>query len=711
MKILFLFINISVLVCVEYAIIYDNNLYDPASTLANLYTNEVDNNFKLETDIFSKSYIETFNGNDISDKIKTFIFDLKENNPQLNYILILGDENAFPPIYNNTGIPSDDFFTIYDSNLNSPPSLSIGRIPSSDIEKIDTFVLKLSNFLLSPIIGAWRDKVILIADDENKNGVNEACEIKHTINSDIIYDILSDFMDVKTFYGVEYESEMTSDGLEHITLNQDIVDEISDGFALINYIGHGDQKKLSAEKIITLEDLPLISNSNKFGLWVVGTCKFGQYDNDICMAEELITSENSSIGVISTVRAISSNYNTNFLTYLFQEYSNHFNSLNIIRIGDIIKSAKDTSHQNNSFYQGYVFHLFGDPALPVFSSKQLEEYNFPETINLIEQNTVENNSGYDLANINLSFSDEETESTIYGTPSNLCDGNLNYTSPGLTIFNNDFNSTSCFNIPLDAVSCNDCDLKMKLYYQNSTDYNGVSYLSNTINLNHQINEDYLSDNEGPEVSFTYQNMNINDNSIVPNNSEIGVSIIDPAGVNTFNGIGHNLRYWFNSEIVSSNVDFSDFNYSDACIGLGNFDIQIPDNYKENQTIFIEAWDNLNNRTLDSISIFVGNKNYENSIIDKFINLPNPFSEYTYFTYQVPNNTHLPIDIKIDIYNLNGELVRNIKKIHNQTYNTILWNGKNNLNQKVSNGTYIANIEVKSHSGNKQNQTHLISIVK
>ena len=58
-------------------------------------------------------------------------------------------------------------------------------------------------------------------------------------------------MDVKTFYGVEYESEMTSDGLIHSSMNEDIVNEISQGFALINYIGHGDQK-LSAEKILSI---------------------------------------------------------------------------------------------------------------------------------------------------------------------------------------------------------------------------------------------------------------------------------------------------------------------------------------------------------------------------------------------------------------------------------------------------------------------------
>ena len=42
--------------------------------------------------------------------------------------------------------------------------------------------MTLTNFLLQPNIGKWRDTAILVADDEFKNTSNQACEIKHTIN-------------------------------------------------------------------------------------------------------------------------------------------------------------------------------------------------------------------------------------------------------------------------------------------------------------------------------------------------------------------------------------------------------------------------------------------------------------------------------------------------------------------------------------------------
>ena len=709
MKSLFLYLHISFLFSLEYAIIYEENLYDAASSIANLYSNEVQDDFKLNTEIFSKNHIETFSGNSMEDKIKTFIVTLKEQNQDLDYILILGDENSFPPIYTNSGIPSDDFFTTSSDNLNLPPAISIGRIPSSDSNEINIFVEKLTTFLLSPTVGSWRNKAILIADDENKSGENEACEINHTKNSDIIYDILSSSMDIKTFYGVEYEPVMTSDGLEHTQLNQDIINEINDGFALINYIGHGDQRKLSAEKIIKIEDLPQISeNDNKFGLWVVGTCKFGQYDNELCMAEELISNENAAIGVISTVRAISSTYNTNFLTYLFSEYANHFNSSEIIRIGDIIKNSKNTSYDNNSFYQGYVFHLFGDPALPIFSSKQNLNYNFPEDIALIEQNIIENDSGYDLGSVIVSFNEQETDVLEYGTPTNFCDGQLSYTKPGDIIFKDNFTESSCFNIPLDAINCTNCDLKIRLNYQNDLSYNGTFALSENINLITEIEEIGLLDNEGPLISFNHENFILNNNSILPANSAIEVSLEDPSGINIFEGIGHNMRYWFNNNIESYNIPIDSFNYSNACSGAGQTNINLSDNQLGNQKIFFEVWDNLNNRTVDSISLYIGEKKYQNHVIDNFINIPNPFRDITYFTYHVPDVSHLPINLDITVLSLNGDLIKNIKTNGNNPFNSILWDGKDSKNNPVPNGSYLIKVQALSSMGIKQEQIHIVS---
>ena len=91
MKLLFLYINLSFLLSLDYAIIYDDHLYSSANSIANLYSNEVQQDFILDTEIISKNYIETFSGETLTEKLKNFILDLKEDHSELNYILILGD--------------------------------------------------------------------------------------------------------------------------------------------------------------------------------------------------------------------------------------------------------------------------------------------------------------------------------------------------------------------------------------------------------------------------------------------------------------------------------------------------------------------------------------------------------------------------------------------------------------------------------------------
>ena len=81
----------------------------------------------------------------MSEKIQSFVSDLKTQYANFGYLLILGDENTFPAITTSNGSPSDDYF----DSINAP-TIAIGRIPSSNATLVNQFVSKLSNFLLNP---------------------------------------------------------------------------------------------------------------------------------------------------------------------------------------------------------------------------------------------------------------------------------------------------------------------------------------------------------------------------------------------------------------------------------------------------------------------------------------------------------------------------------------------------------------------------------
>ena len=49
------------------------------------------------------------------------------------------------------------------------------------------------------------------------------------------------------------------------------------------------------EQILKMDrDIDLINTSNKPPIWVVGTCSFGKYIDNICMAEELMKKDDGT---------------------------------------------------------------------------------------------------------------------------------------------------------------------------------------------------------------------------------------------------------------------------------------------------------------------------------------------------------------------------------------------------------------------------------
>ena len=70
------------------------------------------------------------------------------------------------------------------------------------------------------------------------------------------------------------------------------------------------------------------------------------------------------------------------------------------------------------------------------------------------------------------------------------------------------------------------------------------------------------------------------------------------------------------------------------------------------------------------------------------NFPNPFNPSTTIRYSITS----PENVSINIYDVSGQLVKEITKDHNQAGEyEVIWGGMNNYNQKVSSGAYFYQI--------------------
>jgi len=666
----------------EYLILTTAALEEAAESLLQLHSSFVDEVSQLNTEI---RIIES--GSD-ANEIRTLILDKIQTEVQLQYLLLLGDETILPPIYKSDS-PADDFYTTKNEQ-SGMPQLATGRIPVNTLSDALNVVDKIRNYILYPSPGLWRTKVVLIADDQHKSGSYKIAELDHSLNSDILFDTLKATLHPLPYYGTLYTAENGADGLLQSELTMNILDIINEGVGLLNYIGHGSTTTLSEEKIIDMDrDINRIcpsysecAQNGKLPIWVVGTCSFGQYDGFDSMAEALMKHDAGAIALITTTRSIGANTNFNYLERLFGEISEFVSNENLnYRLGDLVKISKSGTGSE------YLFHLFGDPALPLpfpkLSLELISDENTPSSFTILTEETLvlstEDESSIIITTLpreNKLFFDED--SIVVSLP-----GNIIYQGTATS-------ENICFRIPLDAPICDTCAVNISIYSQNVGVHSGQIQFINEIPL--LENEDIIYDGSGPLISVSYLGSQINNGNKLPPNANLTLQISDQLGLNLMNGFQHNIRFWFDHNYTSYTLDPNLFQYEGSCED-GTATLSLPNNLPLGEnTMYIEAWDSANNRSEYQLDI-----NIQTSTIFQAYQVfavPNPFTEDTHFTFWVSGDAEA--DVTIDIFNPKGVKVKQLQQNCPIGFNSIKWDGKSDSHEDVANGPYIYHLKAQSN---------------
>ena len=177
---------------------------------------------------------------------------------------------------------------------------------------------------------------------------------------------------------------------------------------------------------------------------------------------------------------------------------------------------------------------------------------------------------------------------------------------------------------------------------------------------------------------------INNGSVVNKDIPIEIILEDNQGINLVNSFQHNIRYWFNNQLYNYNLNSDLFEYDEYQCGKGSATFLLPQDLKQgSNSIYIEGWDNANNRTLINYNLNI--ETNTESYVNNLYNFPNPFSEATFFTFYL---SKYPTDIEINIYNIQGEQIHTIFETCESYYNVIKWDGKTHFGKELSNGAYI-----------------------
>lgn len=259
----------------------------------------------------------------------------------------------------NTSYATDDIIGFLADNsgaqmYNDTLSVAIGRLPVTTASQAQLMVDKIKEYENSSPQGAWRSKVVVIADDED-NAV-------HLRQADLMVDELQKHtrgtnLLVEKIYIDAYEY---TNGVA-VGAREEFYRQLDEGTMWVSYVGHASTTALSGEGILNYSDLGSFYLRH-LPFFYAATCDFLRWDgSETSGAERLaLTKGGGIIGAIAATRPVYITNNGNLTRAMGRHMADDDNDAQPIAVGEILRRAKnDLKNDDNKLR--YV--LLGDPSM------------------------------------------------------------------------------------------------------------------------------------------------------------------------------------------------------------------------------------------------------------------------------------------------------------------------------------------------------------
>jgi len=737
--------NLHGIAATDMLIVVYKDYIDQARRLADFHRTH--DNLQVEVVTNEQIYNEFSSGSADICAIRDFVRMLyqRPSTGKLKYLLLFGDGSydykdvhagntnriltfqTEESLNSTASFQSDDFFGLLDTNEGYDAfgliDIGIGRFPVSSKEQaknaVDKTIFYATNQPKS--LGDWRNNICLIADDEDGNthlGQVED-EIVPTIEGkDKTYNLEKIYLD-------SYRQLSVPGGQRYPDVNKAISDQIENGVLLIGYTGHGGEVGWALEGILTVREINSWTNWDKLPVFMTATCEFSRFDDPerVSAGEYVFLNPvGGGAALFTTSRLANAGVNIG-LTVAF--YDTLFSQTNgeYPRFGDVIAYAKNLTGGNEAdWVRNFV--LLGDPVLrlanPKYNVVTTEINGMPvglntDTISAMSaveiKGIVTDNNGSKLTDFN-----GEVNVKVFDKPRELTTLENDPTSParnfsvqdnliyqGISrVSNGDF---SCnFIVPRD-IDYSFGKGKISYYAQNGIeDASGYS-TSLTIGGSGVAG----NDNTGPQIKLYMDNLSFKDGGATGPDPVLLAYLTDENGINTTgNGIGHDIVATLDNDVSNAFVLNKFYradldSYTSGVVTYKFFGLS-----EGLHTLTLKVWDVYNNSSLATITFEV-KADFQIQIVD-ITTQPNPFIEQVEVAFNL-NMTNEPINTLIEIFNVNGSLVRSIgpKQMLSQgnKVGPIVWDGLDYHGARVKQGIYIINIIVKTAQSETMKATRVI----
>lgn len=622
-----------------------------------------------------------------------------------NFILTFQTENAESQ---SLSCGSDDFFGMLEDGegeLTGTLDIAVGRLPVNSVKEAQDMVDKIRRHLTGRDPGGWPNNIAIIADDEeNGDFVNDAEKICEVI------DKKQPEYNINKIYLDSYEQISGSSGATYPTVNEIIKKMFVNGAAVIEYIGHGGQRKLSHESVFMQSDANALTNTGRMPFVITASCEVGRFDDHqfTSLGEILVKNpKGAAIAALVTTRVVYNSANCELSRNIF---SQNFGSG--MRIGDIVMNAKNATGTISSDNKR-KFVLLGDPAIRLApgcgNTVKVTKINgrstgmASDTINAVDTVTIE---GY-TCRADGSFLDADgilyvtvfDKKAAVSTRAN--DKNspvIRYEAQNSVLYQGRVSITDgmykfSFIVPKD-INYSYGYGKISLYaVLDSIEATGYS---NSILIGGTPQYARVTDFDGPEIEIFITDTIFTDGFIVGSNPIVMARLYDESGINTTgNGIGHDIVAMVDYDMRSSMVlnDCYEGNIDQYNSGELRFNLY---NLEDGEhTLSLKAWDIYNNPSEVEITFVV--RNSKEPAIGTVYNYPNPVVGDTYF-YINHNQVDNIVDVSVTIYDSQGRQVdRIIEKRGVGDTSPIYWQCQRN-GRRIDSGIYIYVTEISGPMG-------------
>ncbi|QDH79972.1 type IX secretion system sortase PorU [Echinicola soli] len=631
-----------------------------------------------------------------------------------NLVPTYSSRNSLHPL---TSFSSDDYFGFLEFGQGEwqeteqgdlPLSIGVGRIPVINFQEARNVVEKIIQYeTQSPQLGKWKRQLLFVADDGDQNiHLNHSETHTSTISQNSpAYDVQKLYLDA--FEQIDEGSFQTAPEAKAA-----LAKSVEDGLLLINYIGHGNENTLAAERIFQVNDLQDWPETKHFPLIVTATCEFGRHDSPYLRsgAEELLMAKNKgAIALLTTGRPVFSSINFElnkaFITAIQENGAGKG-----LQLGDIFKATK-----NNSLNGPYNrnFSLLGDPSLCLarpeltVDLQLLSPGKTPNDSLFIGQKSTIKGSVLDpvttlpVDNFQGTFLLEILgEPTVVktngdeGAPGTYQDlNNILYRGTG-TVTNGHF-TADLFISPQTTLSRGTIRV-----FASSSSTTFEAMQARSIPIGHAPPTDQ-SDQNGPIIRLFANDTTNSPATTASTQITFIASLKDKSGIQTASGKDQDISLQVNGHspiILNDHYHAINSNYSTGII-------EMPlDGLEEGMnTLELTAYDNFGNSSTQVLKIKV--QGSENLRILKFINYPNPTNDISYFKIK-HNRPDESIIFELTIYNLLGQEIFSMEKRYPKASTEITdieWIFLRDMTKIPAKGTYIYELQLTSERDGTSDQ--------